>query len=45
LLATTRAPIPKGTLAKKIQRHELLSTMNPPNRGPATLAKAHVEAM
>ena len=45
LFETTRAAIPKGTLTKKIQRQELLSTMKPPKSGPATLAKAQVAAM
>ncbi len=37
-LTTVNAMMPIGKLMKKIQRHEVLSTMNPPMRGPTTLA-------
>ena len=40
---TTIATAPRGTLMRKIQRQPMLSTKNPPRRGPATLAKANTE--
>ena len=40
---TAIAAIPTGRLTKKIQRHEALSTMNPPISGPMIEAPAKTE--
>jgi len=37
LLVMSRATIPIGRLTKKIQRHDVLSTIAPPMSGPSTL--------
>ena len=42
---TTSANAPSGMFSQKIHRHDAESVSQPPSRGPATAATAHVPLM